>query len=187
MRHVRAIALALTTFLLAVGPALAAKPVDPGRLALRQADLPARFEADRDDTGVRTNEMEAKSNPTFRSKIVEWGRVTGYEAQWDRDSSFVSSRIDLYRSAFGSIRQLSYSDAELRKGGIKGLRRTRLALGDGGWLYDSPTPGIFVVAIWRHGRVFSGVAATGLTRTQAVALARVQERRIASELRESTR
>lgn len=179
----RTVVLTLATFLLAVGPALAVERIDPGRLTLRQADLPARFEANRDDSGVRTNEMEAKSDPTFRSKIVEWGRVTGYEAQWDRDSDFVSSRIDVYRSAFGSTRQLSYSVAELRKSGIKGLRRTRLALGDGGWLYDSPTPGILVVAIWRHGRVFSGVAATGLTRTQAVALARVQERRIASELR----
>lgn len=168
---------------LAAAPAQGAERLDPSRLVLHRAELPAGFAVDRDDTGLRTNELETKDAPALAAKLVAWGRLTGYEAEFDRSPDSVSARIDVYRTAKGPERQLALSVAELRKSGITGLERTRLALGDGGWLYATPAPGRFAVAVWRHGRVFAGVAALGLTRARTLALARAQERRIAAALR----
>lgn len=52
--------------LLVAVPASAAD-VDPQLLVVRQADVPARFQLDRDESGVRTNAREAKSGPEARA------------------------------------------------------------------------------------------------------------------------
>ena len=162
---------------------LAAAEIDPRALVLRQSDVPAGFVVDRGDTGLRTNEREAKSDPRASALFERWGRVTGYEAEFDRGSASISSRADLLRTAKGARMLLDFFELEMRKSGIKGLVRTRLRLGAEGWVYRGRSPFAFTVVAWRYGRVFAGVAGTGISRARTLALARVQQRRIAAALR----
>jgi hypothetical protein len=162
---------------------LAAAELDPGALVLRQSDVPAGFEVDRVQTGSRTNEQEAKSDPRAAALFERWGRVTGYEAGFDRGSASIDSRADLLRTAKGARMLLDFFELEMRKGGIKGLVRSRVRLGAEGWVYRGRSPFAFTVVAWRYKRVFAGVAGMGISRDGTLALARVQQRRIAAALR----
>jgi hypothetical protein len=164
-------------------PATAAAQVDPSELVLRQADVPAGFRLDRDDTGVRTNEAEAGDEPRFRALFRRWGRVTGYEAEFDRASAAISSRADLFGSPAGAAALLSFWDREIRKERPSGFRRRSIGLGEGGFVYRGRSQRPFVAVVWRHGRVFGGVAVFGLPETVALRLARTQARRIVAALR----
>ena len=68
-------------FLVATVSAAAAQ-VDPQLLVLRQADVPAGFALDREQSGVRTNESESKGDRRLPGLLRRWGRVTGYETEY---------------------------------------------------------------------------------------------------------
>ena len=176
-----AVGVVASAFLLAAP--LAAAELDPRVLVLRTADVPAGFERDRADTGVRTNRQEAEADPRGTRLFERWGRVTGYEAAFDRGTAKIDSRADLLRTPRGAGMMLDFFAREVGKSGIKGLVRSRLRLGDEAWIYRGRSPFAFTVVAWRYGRVFAGVAGAGITRGETIALARKQQRRIAAALR----
>ncbi len=172
---------AIAAVLLVAVPASAAE-VDPKQLVLRQADVPAGFQLDPDESGVRTNAREAKSGPEARALIARAGRVTGYEASWSKESITFESRADLCERSAGARVVFDYIEHEMKLAGIKGLRREAAGIGTESWVYWAGQRGFTLVA-WRYDRVFAGIVGLGLTKSQALALARVQQRRIAAALR----
>jgi hypothetical protein len=177
------IALAAVVAVLLSAPALAAGP-DPARLVLRASDLPSGFAVDPDETGVRTNEHEFRQEPEAGRVLRRAQRITGYQAEFTRRKGTVASRVDLFRTGAGAGLVLDYVDRDMRKSGIRGLHRVRTAIGDEGWLYGDRTGAFLTMVVWREGRVFSGVIATGgLRRALVLSLAQVQQRRIAAALR----
>ena len=181
--HIFAVVVAALA-LLAV-PASAAE-IDPAELVLHRADVPAGFDLDHAETGLRSNELEARENPETREPFARWKRVTGYQTAYQRSGkrfSTIEARVDLFREVDGARRLLDWVDLEYRKAGINGLKRASTKLGAGGWVYWAPTNVAYTVVIWREGRVFSGVFSFDLGRERTLALARVQQRRIADGLR----
>jgi len=177
-----ALALAAVGLLLVGAPALAASP-DLGRLVLRAGDVPAGFAVVPDETGPRSNQHEWRDEPGARRVLKRAGRLTGYEARFERRTDSISSRVDLFRTAAGPRILLDYFASEMQKAGISGLRRSRLAIGDGGWLYADREGRVFTIVVWRDGRVFAAVASSGIGRTRTLSLARVQQRRVAAAFR----
>lgn len=170
--------LATAAVLLLAGPASAAG-VDPKALVLHQADVPAGYRLDRDGSGLRSNESEAKSDRRLPGLFRRWGRVTGYETEYDRREATITSRADLYRSPEGARLVMVWFVGEARKFGIKGLRRSSVRIGAEGWLYGAKSASsAFNLVVWRHDRVFAGVVALGASKAQTLALARAQQQRI---------
>ena len=163
-------------------PALAAD-VDPRLLVLQQTDVPAGFTVDRRQTGPRTNEREAQGRARIRALLSRWGRIAGYQVEFERGTALVGSGVDLFRDASGASAMLAYYDREFRRSGIRGLRRRAIGLGAGGYLYGARASTALIVVVWREGRAFAGVVVSQLTQERALALARVQSRRIATALR----
>ena len=164
-----------------VAPVAAGALTDPGRLVLRQADLPAGFAVDRDETGLRTNALEAREVPETRNRFRRWGRGTGYQARFVRGHASIEARVDVFRGAGGASRLLEWVRSEARRSGFHGQKLARFRIGAEGlilWVGDSLT-----LVTWRQGRVFAAVFGDELPRARLVALARVQQRRIVAELR----
>jgi len=179
----RVLLVVVVSLLFAVVPASAAQ-VDPQTLVLHRADVPAGFELDRDGSGLRSNESEAKGDRRLPGLLKRWGRVTGYETEYDRREATLTSRADLFRSPEGSRLMMAYVVEDAKKSGIKGLRRSPVRIGARGWLYGgSSSAGAFNLVIWRHDRVFAGIGALGLSKEQMLALARAQQRQIAAAVR----
>ncbi|MGH3077995.1 MAG: hypothetical protein ACRDPZ_07395 [Gaiellaceae bacterium] len=164
----------------AARPASAAT-VDPKSLVLAQSDVPRGFRLDPAETGLRSNELEAKESLQTRVKFALWRRVTGYQARFRRGSAVVEARADVFRGADGARKLLEWVDLEARKSGTSGQQRAPMRIGAGGWIYWAG--GLYHLVAWRHGRVFAGVAGAQIARARLVALARVQQRRIAAALR----
>lgn len=178
----RTVVVVLVALLLAV-PAGAAS-VDPKTLVLARSDLPAGYRLARDESGLRTNEQESKDSREARELVVRSGRLTGYEATWGKPGTMAQSRADLCRRPSGARILFDFVVQEMRKSGIKGLRRAPAGIGAESWLYsggDSQASG-FALVVWRYERVFAGIVGIGLTRTFALELARKQQRRIAHAL-----
>jgi hypothetical protein len=177
----RFVAVVVAALALVVVPASAAQ-IDPAELVLHQADVPAGFRLDGEETGLRSNELEGREHPEIRGRFASWGRITGYQAAYRRSErrfSTIEARVDVFRRADGARRLLEWADLEYRKAGINGLKRAPTSLGTGGWVFWSPTSLPYTVVIWREHRVFSGVFSFDLGRDRTLALARVQQRRIA--------
>ena len=159
----------------------AAADLDPGALVLRQADVPSGFRIDAADSGLRANATEVMSEPRLRTLFERWGRVTGYQAEFDRGTASISSRVDVLRSPSGARKLLAFVSREIGTSGIKGVQRHATPIGDGGWTYRGRTGRTgFTIVVWIDGRVFGGVAVTDLTSDRALGYARVQQRRMAA-------
>jgi hypothetical protein len=170
--------------LLALAVPASAAELDPSTLVLRQADVPTGFDVDAGRTGLRSNAAEAKGEPRFVSLLARWGRVTGYEVAFERRTASISSRADVLRTREGANMMLDWVALEVRKSGILRLQRVRTNVGDEAVLYRSSRGGVaFAIVVWRSGRVFAGVATTEISSKQALALARLQQRRIAAARR----
>jgi hypothetical protein len=172
---VRALALVVTA--LAVVLPAGAATVDPKALVVAPAQVPAGFRVDHDETGVRTNEREAKDFP--RALFRRWRRVTGYQARYERGHALIEARVDLFESARGAREFHRWVDREAQRSGIKGVVRKRARIGSDGRIYAL---GDSTLVTWRSGRAWSGLATRGLTTARTVALARAQQRRIAAAL-----
>jgi hypothetical protein len=171
----------------AAAPALGAG-VDPRALVLRTSEVPEGFVVDRDDTGIRTNEDEAGGNAANRRFLERTGRITGYLASWDRgrEPDTITARVDLFRTRAGARVLLDRYASEMRKSGIRGLRRSSVPLGEQGWVWHTKTgarSSDLVLVFWRSGRVLAGVAGWGISRARTLDLARIQQDRIAAALR----
>lgn len=175
-----AAAAAALASLIAALPAAAAD-VYPRALALHLADVPSGFTLDRARSGVRSNASEVSRHPELATLFARAGRVTGYSAEFRRGSAFIGSRADLLLRPQGARVLLAWYDREVRKGGVRGLERSRARVGAESWLFWEPTSELALVA-WRFRRVFAAVLGTDLTKEQTLALARAQQRRIAAAL-----
>ena len=174
--------LATAAVFLLAGPA-SAVDVEPKALVLSPADVPAGFRLDPDESGVRTNEREGRDNPEARKLFSRWRRVTGYQAAYARRGSEIESRVDVLRSASGARSLFRWVDEEMMKAGVLGLKRARAGIGAESRVYSGGTPVGFTLVAWRYGRVFAGIVSIGVPRDRVLALARVQQRRIAAALR----
>jgi hypothetical protein len=174
------VAVVVLAGLLVTVPA-AAQGLHPRTLALQLADVPSGFELDRERTGVRSNARELRKYPELAGLFTKVGRVTGYSAEFRRGSAFIGSRADLVRRSAGARVLLDWYDREIRKGGVRGLERTRGGVGSESWLFWEPSTKLTLVA-WRYKRVFAAVLGTDLTKEQTLGLARAQQRRIAAAI-----
>jgi hypothetical protein len=175
--------LLLVSLALAAPAAASTAELDPSRLVLRQGDVPAGFAVDREQTGLQTNAREEKDDPRLPRLLLRWGRVTGYEIEFDRQTSTIGSRADVLRTAGGARQMLDWYALEARKVGVQAFVRSQVALGDEGWAYTARRVPSFTIVMWRSGRVFAGVGTLGVSKTRTLALARAQQRRIAAALR----
>jgi hypothetical protein len=73
----RVVPLLLVLFGMVALPASAAS-VDPKALVIRPSDVPAGYVLQRSESGLRTNEQEAKESPEAARVFRRFGRVTGY-------------------------------------------------------------------------------------------------------------
>ena len=175
---------AVAACLLVAAASASAAEVVPQLLVLRQADVPAGFALDRDRSGLRTNESESKGDRRLPGLLKRWGRVTGYETEYDHGEGTLTSRADLFRNAEGSRLMMAYVVGEAKTSGIKGIRPLPVRIGSGGWLYGGGSgAGAFNLVIWRHQRVFAGLVAFGVQKGRMLGLARAQQRRIAAAIR----
>jgi hypothetical protein len=162
---------------------VAASGVDPQLLVLSQTDVPTGFQLERGESGVRTNELEARESPETRALFSRWRRVTGYQAAYARRNGRIEARADLFRDGRGAHNLLAWVDREFRRAGMKGLKRERAGVGNEGWVYwGGPSSGLAAV-VWRYSRVWAGVGGMGLGKARTLALARLQQKRIAATLR----
>lgn len=179
----------MRSFVVVVAAAVVALPasaasIDPQALVIARSDVPAGFRVDATETGLRTNELEAKEFPPTRVKFTQWRRVTGYQAKYLRGSSEIEARVDVFRGSDGARKLLRWVDLELRKAGVSGQKRARAGVGAEGWVHWASSDSFsFTLVVWRHGRVFAGVMGRGIGRDTTLALARVQQRRMAAGLR----
>jgi hypothetical protein len=91
----------------AVGASAAfAISVDPKVLVIRPSDIPAGYAVVRSESGLRTNEQEAKT-PEVGRLFRRWGRVTGYQMIFDRGERTIEARADVFRSASGARKEKS--------------------------------------------------------------------------------
>jgi hypothetical protein len=179
---VRVPILALLAATILAAPA-AASGLDPRALVLGPTDVPTGFRLDGDESGLRTNELEARESPETRARFSRWRRVTGYQARYERSDSTIEARADLFRDTGGARNLLAWVDREFQRAGLKGLRRARAGVGNEGWVYWGGSSSGIAVVVWRYSRVWSGIAGVGLGKARVLALARLQQQRIAAALR----
>jgi hypothetical protein len=175
-----------TLLVLVVSAAVAvpawAAGIDPQALVVARADVPRGFRIDASDSGVRTNELEARQYPETRPLFERWRRITGYQVVYSRRDARILARADLFRAAEGARKLVARIDLEFRRSGVGGVKRSATTMGSGGWLYTANATGGYTVVAWRYRRVAAAVIGMGLTTKRTVALARAQQRRIAAAL-----
>src|SRR5262245_13289995 len=86
-----------------------APDTDPRSFVMDSADLGSGFRLNSDQSGPRTNEAAQSRDDVTRYQ--QWGRVTGYNAQFERESSILASlsgsalvvqAVSLYRTPQGA-------------------------------------------------------------------------------------
>jgi hypothetical protein len=160
-------------------PASAAT-IDPKQLVLAPSDVPAGFRLDRAETGIRTNQLEAKEYPETRQRFRRWRRVIGYQAAYRGDhASGIEARADLFRDASGAHELQLWADREYQRSGTSGLTRARAGIGTESVIFWGGGAKGHAVVIWRYQRVWAGIAGIGMGKRPTLALARIQQRRIA--------
>jgi hypothetical protein len=170
---------AVLALILAV-PASAAA-VHPRALVLQRADVPAEFVLDRAESGVRRNDGAFFPDGDNEAFVARSGRITGYVAQYvkrGRDVGIQSS-VDVFRRPVGARMMLVRVHGWWRRlGGGNPGRRGDISAES--WVYAGS---IDTVVLWRFGRIYGSVLGFGLSEDRTLALARVQQRRIAAALR----
>lgn len=162
-----------------------ASNVDPQALVVQRADIGVGYRLDAADSGHLAERGGEQSDPTMARIAARNGRIDGYVAAYDDvRGRRVISRADVYGREKGAKNVLGFADLGMRKAGIKGLRRSRVAIASGGWIYwGGSSDAALAVVAWRHGRVFASITTSGLTRQATLTLAMKQDRRIAVVVR----
>ncbi len=125
----RLLLLSLSLVALAASGSSSGASVEPSSLVLRLGDVPSGFRLDGAESGVQTNARVALDGAEAKRIIARSGRLTGYRNVFARRASSVESRADLCRSGAGAASLLDWFDLELRKSGIRGLKRARVRSG----------------------------------------------------------
>jgi hypothetical protein len=132
--------------------------------------LPSGYRLDRSQSFVYSNRLFTAD---YAARL---GRVTGYIAKYHgQPRGFMRSRVDVFRRGAGARQLLHDLDDAYRSRG-----RQKAGLGAEGWVYSS---GVWAMVIWRHGRLLGLIDSWGLGKAQTLALARLQQRRMAAALR----
>jgi hypothetical protein len=171
---------------------------DPARLVLRLGDLPAGFHAAR--ARVVDNAAAAKDGPVSLATFERWGRLSGYEADFDREAALsdffkgaisVESSSNVYSSSAGAERSFNSARAACSKPPITRLSTGGARLGQESVLcaFTRKSKGyrfqVFAIE-WRRGPVKAGLIAAGIkggiSPTEALALAQKQDQLIARNL-----
>lgn len=168
------------TAMLALGAVPAsASTVQPKALVLQKADVPHGYSLD--NTQLLGNPGPGATQ-SFRELAKRTGRVTGYYADFTQGSKEITSVAELFRRPAGARAYFAWYENRLK---IQGEgARSRIALGDGGWVYRVHSTPNSTFVLWRDGRVVSSVLCHKMKdhRALAVALARTQDRRATSAL-----
>ena len=163
-------------------PAVAAS-VHPKALVIRPSDVPAGYALNRSESGLRTNEQEAKESAEAGRVFRRFGRVTGYQMIFERrDERTIEARADVFGSPEGAREMLRFADRQARLAGIRGLRRARAGIGTESWVFYLRSSWVEAYVYWRYGSVWAALGGRGLSKDQALGLARVQQRRMVSAL-----
>jgi hypothetical protein len=161
-----------------------ATSVAPQSLVLRQSDVPASYRLNPDKSGLRTTARDSVGYPVLRTKYVSWGRLGGYQNQFDKGDDSIASRADVFHGRSGARRMLAWFVAETERQGVLHLRASKVALGEEGVAYSFSGGDLrFTIVLWRYRRVFSIVGAGGLDRAHVLGLARTQQHRVEAALR----
>ena len=70
--------------------------VDPKALVIRPIDVPTGYVLQRSESGLRTNEQEAKESPEAGRVFRRFGRVTGYQMIFERGERKIEARADVF-------------------------------------------------------------------------------------------
>jgi hypothetical protein len=174
-----------------VGAADAAT-VDPKTLVLQRSEVPAGFRVDRDHHATRylTNAAIARGDPRFWKDVADSGRISGYAAAYKDGAEAIASAGHLFRGGAGAHVYFSAAEQQQRalnaervRRGARAYQRRPVAVGDEATMYSSPADPRIELILWRSGRAVAALTTWGLGREAAVALARTQQRRIATTLR----
>jgi hypothetical protein len=179
--------LLLAAAILATGAS--ASTVDARLLVLQRPDVPAGFGVDRHGSRYWPNAAVARSAPQSRKLLVRSGRVSGYAATYENGAPAIVSTAHLFRKDGGAHVFYSAEEAEQRaldaariKRGGRAYRHERVVLGDEALMYRSTQTPKVVLVLWRSGRVVGAVTTWGFGRDRTVALAEMQQLRIAKTL-----
>jgi hypothetical protein len=159
--------------LLGAAPAFAAA-IQPKALVLHKADVPKGYSLS--NTQVLGNPGPG-AKPSFRQLAKRTGRITGYYADFTKGSDEITSVAELFRRPAGALAYLAWYENQLKTQGEGS--RSRVALGDRGWIYRVHSTPNSTFVLWRDGRVVSSLMCHTSRghRELAVALAHKQDRR----------
>jgi hypothetical protein len=165
--------------------------IDPLKLVLQESEVPRGYQHDEDNSGPLPNALLRGAQPERRDIIARAGRVDGYATRYVNYGPphwrYVVSWVDVFRTSRGAKLYFDWSVERLRRETPGRLQP--VVIGDGGLVQsrmpsaDPDDPATFV--IWREGRVTALVVCQLMNdhRKLALALARIQQRRIAATLR----
>jgi hypothetical protein len=154
---------------------------------LHQIDVPARYEFDEDNSLLIPGARLASVADENARVLVRLGFVSGYIARYTNYDPprwrYVNSVAFVFRQPKGAR---TYMPLLVKSGSAQvGGRVRRVNLGDEALLYSSSSRSTGTAIVWRQGRVVAYVSCSQMTEHLALALAqaRKQQRRIATELR----
>jgi len=196
-RRVIASAIGATVLTLATAAAPAAlekSGLDPRRLVLQESEVPAAYALDRPNSRFWPNAAVARNRADLTQLFARTGRVNGYRSTYKRVVGprirYISSTAETHRTSEGAGLYLSWIDAGQKKSnrtrerkGQEPYIRLRVGIGERGWAYIEGPPAYYVLVAWRHGRVVGSVQTWGIGVQRTLALARTQQRRIATTVR----
>jgi hypothetical protein len=165
--------------------AVAVAGIEPTTMVLRKADLPGGYTVLRANTGPLPNAKAAQGNRELIAGFKSWGRITGYSVEYQGGTKgTIGSRVDLFRARPGARSFLGWVAKNTPPNtGLTFVRR-EARLGDEAFVYRKDFEStVFVVVEWRYRNVAAHIGADSLGINGAIALARVQQRRIAAALR----
>jgi hypothetical protein len=166
-----------------VGLPAAAASVDPKALVIRPSDVPVGYVLSPRESGLRTNEQEAKESAEADRVFRRFGRVTGYQMIFERrDERTIEGRADIFGSPRGAREMLRWVDRQARLSGFRDLRRQPVDIGAEGRVFDLGSPWREAYVYWRYGSVWAALGGRGLSNDRALGLARVQQRRMVAAL-----
>jgi len=169
----RFLVLPLVTGLVLAAPAAAV--LRTPQMTLRPADVPRGFVLDRSRSGAPTFSSPSEVPTGFRA-----GSFTSFRDPSPQPTRRIESLAFVFSGADTAERFL----VTLRRVNSR-LRSEAVSIGSRGVILTPPGPDSTVIVAWRHGRITALVVCRKVDRPRerAIALARVQERRIVAALR----
>ena len=162
----------------AVASALAAG-LDPSRLVLKLSDVPKGFAVDAKNTAVFSNAQvaTAENKPDDLAKFNNWGRLTGYQAQFTRNPgpgkygsiAVVISRVSVYKAISGTVASFADTASNCAGSGLPKVpspgRLGYATVACSGTVTSQGSKLRLYALYWRHGRVTASVLLGGFAAT----------------------